>query len=85
MEKGRACVLQGGPSKFSTLYIIAKWNNSDASGEQIFGLWNERVARKLGLRGLDTSLRAGKVLCLPPKRSLDGASPVVEGIEIRKG
>jgi len=44
---------------------------------QIFGSWNERVARNLRLRGLDTGLRAGKVLCLPPKQSLDGAPSIV--------
>ena len=53
-------MIQGGPWNLSTVSIIANWNNSDALSAQIFGFWNERVARNFGLEGVDKCWQAAR-------------------------
>src|SRR5579875_3628432 len=52
--KGPRLSVAGRPFEiFSAVSIIAGWGNSDASGVQIVGLWNERVAGIFEVGGVD--------------------------------
>src|SRR5579875_2360643 len=52
--KGPRLSVAGRPFEiFSAVSIIAGWGNPDASGVQIFGMWNERVAGIFEVGGVD--------------------------------
>ena len=44
---------------FLPISIVANRENSDAFGRQIFGFWNERVAKNFWLEGLDKGFGLG--------------------------
>jgi len=69
---------------FSAVSIIAGWGNSDASGIQIFGSWNERVAGIFEVGGVDR-LSGWQSVSPPTQAELGRGTPGGGGICITQG